>query len=181
MVRSFAREAVCPSCERYVGMAAQCPYCEAESARGPFMPTLRRGILLIATLAVLALHASARLRTPPLVTTQTIMPSMNFASVRLRGRVERVSHDSRFSKGPYLAFRLADADGTVRVEVDPPAVADLLRLNAMPRAGIRLEVGGTLQYKCGQRPLLRVHSARQMQFVEQRPPRRARTPGGAHG
>jgi len=106
---------------------------------------------------------------------------MNFATLRLCGRVESVARESRFDNGPYLAFRLSDATGALRVAVDSAAVADLIRRNAVPRPGARLDVGGTLQYKCGQRPLLRVHSAQQVQVVEESPRPIVRSPGGAHG
>ncbi len=180
-LRPFARLAVCPSCERYIGVAARCPYCDAESARGPFVPALRRGILPLATLALLALLAFARLRAPPVVALDVITPAMNFASVRVCGRVARVSSESRFSEGPYLSFQLTDAGGMLRVAMDSPAAADLARLAAVPRAGARLDVGGTLQYRCGQRPLLRVHSARQVRVLDPGPRRGARARERAHG
>ena len=144
------------------------------------MLAVRRGLLPLAALALLALHAFARLRVPPLVTTRDILPCMNFATVRMRGRVQRVAREPRFGQKPYLSVQLTDAAGALRIVFDPAAAAEMIRLNAVPHAGVSLDVAGTLQYRCGQRPLLRVHSAQQVLSVKERPRRNEGTPGASH-
>lgn len=176
----FSRQAVCPSCERYIGSVARCPYCEGESAGTPSLRALRRAILPLATLALLALLASARLRLPPRVSTCSFAPSMNFATVRVCGRVlGRVKH-WRQERGDSLAFQLADSNGVLRVAVDSAASMELIRRDAVPGAGTCLDVCGTLQVRQGQRPLLRVHSARQLRVLGQAHRRMDHRAGGAH-
>jgi hypothetical protein len=71
-------EGRCVSCERYIGDALNCPYCDCEARHARVLRALRVGALVLAVLGVATLHARTRRAPVPLVRVTELMPHAVF-------------------------------------------------------------------------------------------------------
>jgi len=160
-------DARCPSCERFIGPADACPYCGADSARGPALRRLRYAAALVAVLGLAGLIATAVRSDPPAIKIGGISPAMNFAYVRIAGRV--VKEPTVLREGgevDYVSLTVGDGTGQVRVQADGPVALALERGGGIPARGARVEVVGSLSVSAGGPPRLRLQSVRQLRIVE---------------
>ena len=106
---------LCWVCDRHIGPALTCPYCEAAQPQRSARITGRLIALSVAGAGLAALLASARLRPPaPLTPIAQINPQSLFANVRIEGRITR-------NPNPTNAFpiiRLRDDSGTIGARLD---------------------------------------------------------------
>lgn len=143
--RSGSRAAYCPSCERYIGPADACPYCDADSARAPSLRWFRRGAVVFAAVGVGALLFTARYREVPRVDPGGLKPTMQYARVRMTGTVERNAFvGEKNGQVDYLAFTLADGTQSVRVVAYSDVAVALAGARQVPRSGERVRVEGSL-------------------------------------
>ena len=161
--------AICPSCERWIGTADVCPYCQADSAKLPMLRVLRYGALLLAVAGLGALYVAARYRELPVIRIDEITPLMNYAYVRVAGTVERNAYVARRNgQVSYLSFSVNDGTGPLRVAAYRDVAEALAGRNMVPAAGMRVDAAGSLSVQAGGNVRLILQSAEQLKTV---PPR----------
>ncbi|MCX7591340.1 MAG: OB-fold nucleic acid binding domain-containing protein [Kiritimatiellae bacterium] len=140
-----AKDATCPSCDRFIGPADVCPYCGCDSARSAVYRRLRHLTLGLASAGVLLLLWVACKTKIPTLCIGTITPQMNFALVCVEGRVERDAYISpRTGRPSYVSFALNDGTGQIRVVAHGRVAAELVQKNLVPRKGKQVSATGTL-------------------------------------
>ncbi len=161
----------CFSCERFIGPAEVCPYCDADAPSAGSRRALRFGALLLALAGLVWLHATARYREPPVVAMDRLGPAMNFARVRIAGEVQRDAYVSpREGEPDYLSFVVSDGAGQVRVQAWREVAAALAAENRLPRRGDRVDVEGRLRLSAQGEPRLALDSAHHVRFAEEPSP-----------
>lgn len=161
------QSAICPSCERFIGPATTCPYCDADSRHAPFLRRLRYAALLLAILGLAALYLMARQQAVPAVEIRAITPMMNFAFVRITGTVVRepyVSHEG--DRVDYASFLISDETGDLRVAAYREVARALVDGGRLPAKGDRVDVSGVLNVSGDGQVRLRLQTARHLQACE---------------
>ena len=173
-IHASSRGAFCPSCERFIGPAAVCPYCDADSAKSPVMAALRPASLILALAGLGALHVFAVGREIPAVRLGDVTPMMNFACVRVAGTVQRTTRVFGTKDAPDgLSFLVSDGSGDVRVTADRDIARAVTDGNLVPRKGDDVEVIGALRCSAGRELTLRVQTLEHIKI--------RRRPGGDDG
>lgn len=145
VVQTAAHGAVCPACERFVGAALRCPYCGQAARNASFLRLLRLSALLLAVSGLFFIYFAPR-KEAPLVEAASITPMMNFARVRIRGRLKRDPYLSRENGTVgYISFGLESGDRRVRVKAYRDNAAELALAADLPEAGDTVEVEGNLR------------------------------------
>ena len=161
------RGGLCPSCDRFIGPATACPYCEADAAEVPVVRWLRHGAWILAVAGLAGLYFMAKHRDYPVVKVAEIDSAMNFATVRVIGRVPQ---DAFVSKQPgrsdYLAFTVDDGSGQLRVSAYGPVAQALVKENRVPRRGDTADAVGSISVKAGEAVKLRLQSAANLTLKE---------------
>ncbi|MEA3310419.1 MAG: hypothetical protein U9Q70_13055 [Chloroflexota bacterium] len=140
-----AQGALCPSCGRFVGPYATCPYCGTHLQGRLSLRMVKLIAILLATVGLVALWWAARQLEIPLLTVEEAQGTMNMAYVRLQGHVSRsLSYDP---EGGYLGFWVDDGTGEVRVSAYRDVTAALLASDRVPGLGDTVEVAGTLRIR----------------------------------
>lgn len=140
-----AARALCPSCGRFLGPYATCPYCGAHVAGRLSLRMIKIVVVLLATVGLFALWWMARHTEIPLLTVVETQGTMNMAYVRVRGRVLRsLTYDP---EGGYLAFWLDDGTGEVRIASYRDVTQALIAEGRVPALGDEVEVAGTLRIR----------------------------------
>ncbi|TFH17232.1 MAG: hypothetical protein E4H02_03475 [Lentisphaerales bacterium] len=164
---AWPRESFCPSCERFIGPAEECPYCNADAATNPMLKLLRRGSVALALGGLLALHIMAVHRQPTAIRAVEITPRMQYAHAVLAGTVvaaPRVSEDE--GRSAYISFLLDDGTGRIRVFLAGAGARELLACDGVPGKGNRVQVTGQLNVAAGRLPKLRVHGPDQLTVLD---------------
>ena len=150
----------CPSCERFIGPADVCPYCEADSARPPILRRLRLASLLLATIGLACLYFMSKAKEVPDMRVAEVTPMMNFATARFAGTVARPPYvRKQGEKADYVALSLDDGTGEVRVMLSGTVAAAFVERGRLPARGDGIEVTGTLNVWGDGAPRLKVQSA----------------------
>ncbi|HEY89788.1 MAG TPA: hypothetical protein G4N98_08690 [Thermoflexia bacterium] len=140
-----AQDALCPSCGRFVGPYATCPYCGTHLQGRLPLRVVKIAAILLATVGLVALWWAARQLEIPLLTVAEAQGTMNMAYVRLQGHISRsLSYDP---EGGYLGFWVDDGTGEVRVSAYRDVTAELLASHRVPGLGDAVEVAGTLRIR----------------------------------
>lgn len=135
----------CPSCGRFVGPYATCPYCGAKLGGRIPVRAVKIAAILLATVGLLALWWLARRMDIPTVSAADALGTMNMAYVRVQGRVTRsLSYDPTSG---YLAFWLDDGTGEVRISSYRDVTEALLAAGTVPALGDNVTVAGTLRIR----------------------------------
>ncbi len=145
VIQPTAPGAICPACERFTGAALRCPYCGQAARNASSLWILRLSALLLATAGLLFIYLAPS-KEAPLIKASSITPMMNFARVRMRGKLERdpyVSHED--GKVGYVSFGLETGDRRVRVKAYRENASDLAQTSRLPKAGDSVEVEGNLR------------------------------------
>lgn len=138
-------DARCPSCGRFVGPYATCPYCGAKVGGRISVRAVKLAAILLATVGLLALWWMARRMDIPTVSAADALGTMNMAYVRITGRISRsLSYDPTSG---YLAFWLDDGTGEVRVSSYRDVTEALLAAGRVPALGDEVTVAGTLRIR----------------------------------
>ena len=137
--------AMCPSCERFIGPADVCPYCDADSAKPLMIRRLRYAALALALIGLAFLYLAARRRETPLIRIGDITPMMSFAGVRVAGTVGNAAYVKRTGNAvEYLAFHINDGTGDLQVGASGDMARRLVEENRVPGKGDGVELTGTL-------------------------------------
>jgi hypothetical protein len=153
--------AYCPSCERFIGPAETCPYCDADSSQPRGMRWLRWGAVGFGVAGVALLVLTSRFRETSRVELGGVKPTMQFARVRMEGTVERNAFvGEKNGQVDYLSFTLADGTQTVRVAAYDEVAVALVRARQVPKAGERVKAEGSIVTGRDGRMRLRLDDAR---------------------
>ena len=137
--------AICPSCGRFVGPLEQCPYCGASVRKRLPLRYLRFGSIVLAIVGLGTLLYAARGSPTPKVTVASVGATMNYAYVRLEGKVTRgPTYDPDTQE---LRFYLADSTGEIMVSSFRAVTRQLLAQNNIPVAGDQVAAEGTLRVR----------------------------------
>ncbi len=138
-------DAFCPSCERFIGPADVCPYCECDSARKPVFRFMMYGSVLLAVAGLFFLYLMAVHSDVPRVKIAEITPMMNFGLVRIEGVVGKdafVKKKKRIVES--VSFPVDDGSGELRVVAYGQVAKMLVESKLVPEGMTRVEVSGTL-------------------------------------
>lgn len=135
----------CPTCGRYAGPNAICPYCGSPLDTSLTVRTLKVGSLVLAFIGVCILLFSAQKRAVPHYAIGDLNPAMNFAYVHVAGTVSR-QPDIDAGSGA-LAFWMDDGTGELYVSAYRQEAQTLVVSGRVPRLGDRVELEGTLRLR----------------------------------
>ncbi len=141
------RDACCPACSRFIGPADVCPYCDTDSARLPVWRRLRWIAIIMAVAGLAVLMVVVTHRELPRVTAKAMRPTMNYAMVRVQGKVASAPASRR---GGSTSFTLQDATGRWTVYADPRVWPTA----GAPVKGDVVEVAGGVRITGGRRPVI---------------------------
>lgn len=152
--------AFCPSCERFIGPADVCPYCECDSARNPMFCWMKYGALVLAVSGLLLLYIIARHSEVPVIRISGITPMMNFGLVRIKGVVERDAHYwKKKGQTESISFNVDDGSGQIRIVAYGPVAWALNYRGLLPEKKVMVEVTGSLNVSADGNPRLVLRSA----------------------
>lgn len=156
-----SRAAYCPSCERFIGPADTCPYCDADSARPRSLRWLRWSALGFGVIGVAVLVVTARWREVPHVRPGGLKRTMQFAKVRMTGTVERNAFvGEKSGQVDYMAFTIVDGTQSVRVAAYDETAVAMVRARQVPKAGERVTAEGSIVTGRDGRMRMRIDDAR---------------------
>lgn len=170
----WPREAFCPSCERFIGPAEECPYCNADAAVNPMLKLLRRGSVVLALAGLAGLYVMAVSRRPASIRAIDISPRMNYAHAIASGTVvanSRVREGS--GQSAYVSFMVDDGTGRIRVFATGNGARELIEQGRIPRKGNTVQVIGQLNLAAGRLPQLRLNGPDQLTIRDTPPPPQA--------
>lgn len=147
-------EIICTECGRYASPGATCSFCGAGRAMRADIRIMRYGAVILATIGLALLYAMVLTREIPLVEIGKFNASMNFAVVRVAGRVNGEPRLSwRAGRLHGIRLRLDDGTGSLSVWVDEKASRVLEAINQLPQAEDWMEVTGRLSISAEYRSL----------------------------
>jgi DNA/RNA endonuclease YhcR with UshA esterase domain len=157
--------AFCPSCERFIGPADVCPYCDADSARPPIMRTLRCVSLVLAFVGLGFLYLAATTKELPTQKISEITPMMNFARSQVAGSVQKDPYVGE-KKGlvDYISFPINDGSGELRVVAYGAVAKSLKDRKLLPVKGDFVEVTGDLDVTADGNPKLRLDATEKLRI-----------------
>lgn len=135
----------CSQCGRYVGPYEACPHCGARMAGRVSIRSLKALALGLGIVGFLVLWAAATRSDVPGVRPGQVGETMNFAYVRVEGRV--VGGPNLYPDSGSLSFTVADDSGEVRVWADRNEAETLRSGGQVPALGDRVSVAGTLRVR----------------------------------
>ncbi len=144
-------ETVCPNCGRYVGAYEKCPYCGAPIPKRMSIKIFRYGSLILSIIGLFILFLIAREKEIPLIKVEDISPTMNFAYVRIKGRVIRYpKFDTKLKS---LSLSVNDGTGDIFVKAYRVVGDKLYKTGKIPSIGDIIDVQGTLRIRGSQKSL----------------------------
>jgi RecJ-like exonuclease len=155
----------CPTCDRYIGPVATCPYCDSPSARPVRFAALRAISILLALTGLVLLYAMVTNREIPLIDVADIRPSMNYAYVRITGDlVKRPLISKKYGRVCRISLTLDDTTGAITATAYEKK-ARALMASGLPEKGDRIEVIGTLSVRNGRQHRIYVDTPRQIRIL----------------
>jgi len=156
----------CPVCERFIGPQDECPYCGEDSAKSGLLKGLRHASLILAFLGLALLYFAAAHREIPATQIADITPMMNFAHVRVAGKVGRKPYISkRHGKVDYLSFLVEDRTGELRVAAYRDVARELVGSGRVPEKDTWVDVAGTLSVSANGQTKLRLYTVDQLRIT----------------
>lgn len=148
--------AACPVCERYIGPVSKCPYCDSDAPKPPFIRLLRWFAVFLAIGGLVLLYITAINKDIPLTSVSDITPTMNFAFVRMIGKVTRKPYVARDKQK--ISFILKDDTGDIRVTIYGSTAAQIAKQDLIPSKWSQIEVIGSLSVPANRDPVLYIKS-----------------------
>ncbi|GEM_PF-1310164 len=137
---------LCPSCGRFVGPKARCPFCGAGIQTRISVRLFKWGAVALAVLGLFFLYLWAVHRDLSRVKVGEIVETMNMAYVEVQGEVGKVS-PIRDEKGrlEYLSFEVDDGTGVARFKAYRHAAMSLESRDLLPRRGDKITAAGSVR------------------------------------
>jgi len=142
-------EVICPNCGRFVGAHMACPYCGTKVPKRMSVMLFKYGALAVAFLGLIFLYLAVRVIKIPVVKVKDITETMNFAYVRVVGKISRAD----VYEGGSLYLTVDDGTGFISVKSYGKVTEEIMRMDNPPEIGDRIDVGGTLNITEGKRSL----------------------------
>jgi len=160
--------AYCPSCERFIGPVATCPYCDADANDNVLLLRLRYAAVLLGTIGLFFLYLMVAHRGTPLVRIGSITPMMNFARVRVAGTVTGKPYiKPQNGQAGYVSFVVNDGTGNLRVKAYKDVAQALCDQELVPRPGTIIEVEGQLRVDADKKAALFLNSTETLHIQRQ--------------
>ncbi|RME83483.1 MAG: hypothetical protein D6785_06675, partial [Planctomycetota bacterium] len=83
-------ESTCPSCGAFVGAYVQCPRCGADIDKRMTIKAIKWSAILISTVGLLFVYLWGVATQIPPIKVKDIEPTMNFAYVKIKGKVYHI-------------------------------------------------------------------------------------------
>jgi hypothetical protein len=168
--RSDGEQGFCPSCRRSIGPEQTCPFCDADAPPALRFRVLRRMALSLGGVGLCFLYLMALRRETPDIRIGGITPRMNFASVRVSGRVPREPYLSRRDgQVQYLSFTVDDGTGSLRVSASGELARALVAGRLLPTRGSTVQVAGSLRVGGDERLRLYLQAREQLTILTPAP------------
>lgn len=139
----FPEETLCPSCGKFVGAYARCPYCGTAHTRRMSIRFFRIFSICMAFGGVFLIWLAARGIQAPLIKIEDIQPTNAFAYVRVEGKDTR----TKLHPDGGISFWIDDGTGTLMVRAYREIGQELRELGRVPAPGDRVTAEGTLQLR----------------------------------
>ncbi|MDI6839927.1 MAG: OB-fold nucleic acid binding domain-containing protein [bacterium] len=130
----------CPSCGKYIGSIEICNYCGAHIKKRLSLKLIKYTALSVAVLGVICLYLVAKVIEITTIEIKNITPSMNFATVGIKGIVSGEPHTGE----RYLSFPVSDETGELFVRAYGAVAEDIF---PTPELGDSVYVAGSIQIK----------------------------------
>lgn len=135
----------CKACGRFQGAVLTCPYCGWVADDAVPRRRLRLVAAALAVCGLTLLYIMAWVGSPEQVSIGSIGPRMQYASVRVCGKVTRKPYISGQSNGvDYVSLLINDGSGSLRAMARGPVACAIVAGDRLPRKGETVEVGGRL-------------------------------------
>ena len=135
----------CPSCGRFVGAYARCPYCGADVGQRMVVRVFKYGSLVLAILGLAVLLFAAIGSDVPTIEIGDLQATMNWAYVRVEGVVTR--QPGYDPKTGALRLWIDDGTGEIMVSAYRSEADELLAEGLLPVMGDRVALEGTLRIR----------------------------------
>ncbi|MBI3272924.1 MAG: hypothetical protein HYZ53_28305 [Planctomycetes bacterium] len=166
-------ETQCPGCGLYVGPVERCPACGGRAPKRWPIRALKYGSPVLALAGLFALVAFARAAGDPEVKIERLDARMNFARVRIRGKVAGPPrlYESRSGSedaAGSLQFMIDDGTGILRVRSYDAVTRELMQAGKVPAMGDEVAVVAPYQHRA-QGDLLLLDSALALTLQREEP------------
>jgi DNA/RNA endonuclease YhcR with UshA esterase domain len=145
MTETIRPSGQCPSCRRFVGPYARCPYCGADVGQRMAVRVFKVGSLVLAILGVAVLLFAATRSEPPTVDVGSLRGTMNWAYVRVEGMVTRQPAFDPQTRN--LTLWVSDGTGEIMVLAYRSEAEALLGGDLVPVMGDSVTLEGTLRIR----------------------------------
>lgn len=135
----------CPSCGRFAGPYATCPYCGAHLQGRTSLRMLKIVAVILAVAGLGALWLASTRVQAPLIQIGQIGGMMNMAYVRVEGLVTKgPDYDVQ---GEGLSFTVNDDTGELRISAYRTDARELIAMGNIPSVGDRISVAGNVRVR----------------------------------
>jgi DNA/RNA endonuclease YhcR with UshA esterase domain len=135
----------CPSCGRFTGPYATCPYCGAHLQGRTSLRMLKIAAAVLAVIGLAGLWFASTRTQAPLIEIGQIGSMMNMAYVRVEGLVTKgPDYDVQ---GEGLSFTVNDDTGELRISAYRTDARDLIAMGAIPSVGDHISVAGNVRVR----------------------------------
>lgn len=140
-----SRDVLCSSCNRFVGPVSTCPYCGAAIEKRASLRAFKLAAVFLATMGLFLLYLMVTRGAIPVIQIGSIGRTMNFAFVRIEGRVANDTAVYREAgKVASVSFTVDDGSGDLSVKAYRDNARELVKRALIPRAGDFVTVEGSL-------------------------------------
>ena len=161
----------CPACGHFAGVYEICPRCGTYIPKRMAVKIFKYLSLVLSLAGLICVYLWVIHRQPETVKVGDITETMNFAYVRMGGKVTRdtrIFYDE-LKKPTYLTFSLADNTGEIRVMAYRHNAEKLVRLKKLPRRGDQAVVLGQLRVKADNNLSLMIQAVEQFELKRENP------------
>jgi cytochrome c-type biogenesis protein CcmE len=154
---------LCPDCGRYAGPVSKCPYCAGVTDVAGIRRKMKVATVTLVVAGLAFLYLMAVNRDIDVVAINTITPMMNYAPVRVAGKVVRTPYISKAAgKVTYFSFLVDDGSGSLRVSARGTVAAEIVDSGILPHKGDKVDVSGRLSAKGNENYKLQILAAEQI-------------------